>query len=109
HDAGHIVGAHTCNHPSLPLLGMVNMMAELSDCKHLVENIIGVPVRYFTYPPGSFNQVVPDATAQAGYPAAFTTRPSATLRPDQPLALPRIRYDVTEAATTVARRLRADS
>ena len=29
HDAGQIVGAHTCNHPSLPLLGRVAMMAEL--------------------------------------------------------------------------------
>jgi peptidoglycan/xylan/chitin deacetylase (PgdA/CDA1 family) len=107
HDAGQIIGAHTCNHPSLPSLSPVAMMAELSDCKHQVENIIGVPVRYFAYPNGAVNQSVLDATAQAGYRAAFTTRPSATLRPDQPLLLPRIRYDANEGAAAVARRIQA--
>ncbi len=107
HDAGHIIGAHTCNHPSLTLLGPLAMMAELSDCKHLVEYIIGAPVRYFAYPNGAVNQVVLDATAQAGYRAAFTTRPSVTLRPDQPLMLPRIRYDPGEAVSAVVARIRA--
>jgi len=83
------------------------MMAELSDCKHLVEYIIGAPVRYFAYPNGAVNQVVLDATAQAGYRAAFTTRPSVTLRPDQPLMLPRIRYDPGEAVSAVVARIRA--
>jgi peptidoglycan/xylan/chitin deacetylase (PgdA/CDA1 family) len=107
HDAGQIVGAHTCNHPSLTSLGSLAMMAELSDCKHQIEDIIGVPVRYFAYPNGAVNQVVLDATAQAGYRAAFTTRPSVTLRPDQPLLLPRIHYDPGEAVSTVVLRIRA--
>ncbi len=106
HDAGQIVGAHTCNHPSLPSLSGVAMMAELGDCKHLIENIIGVPVRYLAYPNGALNQVVLDATAQSGYRAAFTTRPSKTLRPDQPLLFPRIRYDVGEPVSAVVRRIR---
>ena len=107
HDAGQIVGAHTCNHPSLPSLSPVAMMAELSDCKHQVEDIIGVPVRYLAYPNGAANQAVLDATAQAGYRAAFTTRLSATLRPDQPLLEPRIHYDPAESISTVVRRIRA--
>jgi peptidoglycan/xylan/chitin deacetylase (PgdA/CDA1 family) len=107
HDAGQVVGAHTCNHPSLPSLGRIAMMAELSDCKHQVEDIIGVPVRYLAYPNGAVSPLVLEATAQAGYRAAFTTRPSGTLRPDQPLVLPRIRYDPGEAVSAVVRRLRA--
>jgi peptidoglycan/xylan/chitin deacetylase (PgdA/CDA1 family) len=107
HDAGQIVGAHTCNHPSLPSLNRMAMMAELSDCKHMVEDIIGVPVRYVAYPNGAANQAVLDATTQAGYRAAFTTRPSANLRPDQPLLLPRIHYDISEGANTVVNRIRA--
>jgi peptidoglycan/xylan/chitin deacetylase (PgdA/CDA1 family) len=106
HDAGHIVGAHTCNHPSLPALSPLAMMAELRDCKHMVEDIIGAPVRYLAYPNGAANQAVLDATAQAGYRAAFTTRPSGTLRPDLPLLLPRIRYDPAEAVSAVVRRIR---
>jgi peptidoglycan/xylan/chitin deacetylase (PgdA/CDA1 family) len=107
HDAGQIIGAHTCNHPSLTALAALAMMAELSDCKHLIEAIVGVPVRYFAYPNGAVNQAVMAATAQAGYRAAFTTRPSATLRPEQPLLLPRVAYNLGEAAATVVRRIRA--
>jgi peptidoglycan/xylan/chitin deacetylase (PgdA/CDA1 family) len=107
HNAGHIIGAHTCNHPSLTLLSTAPLMAELSDCKQQIENIIGAPVRYFAYPNGAVNQMVLAATAVAGYRAAFTTRPGTTLRPDQALVLPRIRYDATEAPGTVVQRLRS--
>jgi peptidoglycan/xylan/chitin deacetylase (PgdA/CDA1 family) len=107
HDAGQIIGAHTCNHPSLTLLGNLAMMAELSDCKHQIENIIGVPVRYLAYPNGAVNPAVLAATAQAGYRAAFTTRASVTLQPEQPLLLPRIRYDTGEGVAAVVGRLRA--
>jgi peptidoglycan/xylan/chitin deacetylase (PgdA/CDA1 family) len=107
HDAGQMIGAHTCNHPSLPTLSPLAMMAELSDCKHQVEDIIGAPVRYLAYPNGAANQAVLGATAQAGYRAAFTTRLAATLRPDQPLLEPRIHYDPAEAVSTVVRRIRA--
>jgi len=105
HDAGHIIGAHTCNHPSLPMLAPQVMMAELRDCKRLVENIIGVPVPYVAYPNGAVNQVVLDATAQAGYRAAFTTRSSVTLEPGQALQLPRIRYDPAQPASAVIARI----
>jgi peptidoglycan/xylan/chitin deacetylase (PgdA/CDA1 family) len=107
HDAGQIVGAHTCNHANLPSLSPMAMMAELSDCKHQIEDIIGVPVRYLAYPDGTTNQGVLDATAEAGYRAAFTTRPSGTLRPDQPLLLPRMHYDPAEAVSDIVRRIRA--
>jgi len=106
HDAGHIVGAHTCNHPSLTLLSWIAMEAEL-DCRHQVEAIVGVPVRYLAYPNGAVNQTVLAATAEAGYRAAFTTRASAVLRADQPLLLPRIRYDAGEALSTIIGRIQS--
>lgn len=106
HDAGHIVGAHTCNHPSLTLLSLVALNAELG-CHQQIEDMVRVPVRYLAYPNGAVNQTVLDATAQAGYRAAFTTRPSALLRADQPLLLPRIRYDATEALSAIVGRLRS--
>jgi peptidoglycan/xylan/chitin deacetylase (PgdA/CDA1 family) len=107
HTAGQIVGAHTCHHATLPLLAPQPMMAELADCKRQIENIIGVPVRYLAYPNGAVNQLVLAAVSQAGYRAAFTTRPSALLPPDQPLLLPRIEYVPGELAATVARRVQA--
>jgi len=107
HAAGQIVGAHTCHHATLPLLAPQPMMAELADCKRQIENIIGVPVRYLAYPNGAVNQAVLAAVTQTGYRAAFTTRASAVLRPDQALLLPRIEYVPGEAAASVARRVRA--
>ena len=83
------------------------MLAELADCRHQIEDIVGVPVRYLAYPNGALNPAVLAATTQAGYRAAFSTRPSAVLRPDQPLQLPRIRYDPRESAATVVRRMQA--
>jgi peptidoglycan/xylan/chitin deacetylase (PgdA/CDA1 family) len=106
HDAGHIVGAHTCNHPSLTVLSLVALNAELA-CRQQIEDIVRVPVRYLAYPNGAVNQTVLDATAQAGYRAAFTTRPATLLRADQPLLLPRIRYDPTEALSAIVGRLRS--
>jgi hypothetical protein len=83
------------------------MMAELADCKHQIENILGVPVRYLAYPNGAVNQAVLAATTQAAYRAAFTTRASAILRADQPLLLPRVEYVAGESAAGVARRVQA--
>jgi peptidoglycan/xylan/chitin deacetylase (PgdA/CDA1 family) len=108
HAAGQIVGAHTCHHATLTLLPAMPMMAELADCKHQIENIVGVPVRYLAYPNGAVNQTVVAGVTQAGYRAAFTTRPSAVLRPDQALVLPRVEYAVGESGASVARRLQAD-
>jgi peptidoglycan/xylan/chitin deacetylase (PgdA/CDA1 family) len=105
--AGQIVGAHTCHHATLPLLAPIPMMAELADCKHQIENIIGVPVRYLAYPNGAYNQPVLSEVTQAGYRAAFTTRVSAILRPDQPLLLPRIEYSPGESPAAVARRVQS--
>ena len=107
HAAGQIVGAHTCHHATLTLLAPTPMMAELADCKRQIEDIIGVPVRYLAYPNGAVNQAVLAAATQAGYRAAFTTRSSAVLRPDQPLLLPRIEYVASESAAKVARRIQA--
>jgi peptidoglycan/xylan/chitin deacetylase (PgdA/CDA1 family) len=107
HTAGQIVGAHTCHHATLTLLPYVSMMAELADCKHQIENIIGVPVRYLAYPNGAVNTTVVNGVTLAGYRAAFTTRASAVLRPEQPMLLPRIEYAVGESGASVARRLAA--
>jgi peptidoglycan/xylan/chitin deacetylase (PgdA/CDA1 family) len=108
--AGHEIGAHTCNHPSLPRLRVmrpVAFLAEVQDCKRTLESITGVSVVYFAYPNGSFDGPVAEAVATSGYRAAFTTRPAALLSPSSAFALPRIRIDVGEAPQSVLRRIRA--
>jgi peptidoglycan/xylan/chitin deacetylase (PgdA/CDA1 family) len=110
HRAGNEIAAHTCNHPSLPRLRVTRpeaFLAELQDCKARLEAMVGVPVVYFAYPNGSYDVGVMDAVAAAGYRAAFTTRPAATLSASTPFALPRIRFDVGESPIGVVNRIRA--
>jgi peptidoglycan/xylan/chitin deacetylase (PgdA/CDA1 family) len=107
---GFDVELHTCNHANLPLLARRNLLAfyaELQDCRHILENIIGEPVNYVAYPSGAYDAVVLDAVTRFGFRAAFTTRPSAVLNYRTPYTLPRIRYDPSEAPATVIARIRA--
>jgi peptidoglycan/xylan/chitin deacetylase (PgdA/CDA1 family) len=107
--AGEEVEAHTCNHPNLPLLERLNLnafLAEVQDCKRVLESIIGQPVNYLAYPFGAYDATVLDTVARVGYRAAFTTRASAVLSAGTPYTLPRIRYDPGEAPLAVVRRLR---
>ncbi len=107
--AGHEVMAHTCNHADLPTLAAVNrlgFLAELSDCKTRIENIVHATVPYLAYPNGSYNADTVQATHTAGYRAAFTTRAAALLPAGQPYALPRIRFDAWEAPDVVLERIR---
>lgn len=108
--AGFDVEAHTCNHPNLPRLARLNLdafFAELSDCKRLLEGIVGAPVNYVAYPSGTYDATVLDAVARFGYRGAFSTRQSAVLNANSPFTLPRIRYDPSESPSTVLRRIHA--
>lgn len=108
--AGNEVEAHTCNHPNLAYLARVNLngfFAEIGDCRQRLEAIVGAPVNYLAYPLGAYDATVMDAVSRFGYRAAFTTRASAVLSASTPFALPRIRYDPSEAPLAVIRRIRA--
>ena len=109
-DAGMEVGAHTCNHANLPALARANagaFLAELVDCRRLLERTIGRPVRYLAYPYGAVDAEVLRGVARAGYRAAFTTRPATLLPAGAPLLLPRVLVDVSAGAWPVVERLRA--
>ncbi len=108
--AGFEVEAHTCNHPSLPTLARRNygaFLAEIVDCRRMIENITGVPVPFLAYPDGSYDARVLAAVADAGYRGAFATRPSAVLNASSPYTLPRIEYNPSEAPNKVIARLHA--
>lgn len=109
-DAGFEVESHTCNHPNLVLLARRDLdafFAELQDCKRILEDLLGAPVNYIAYPMGAVDATVIDAAGRFGFHLGFTTRVGAHLSNSASLSLPRIRYDVAEAPTTVLRRIRA--
>ena len=53
HAAGHLVGNHTTTHPFLANKSVHFIREELAGCNHLLEDVLGAPVRYFRAPYGA--------------------------------------------------------
>jgi peptidoglycan/xylan/chitin deacetylase (PgdA/CDA1 family) len=107
---GFEVELHTCNHPNLPLLARRDLdafYAELQDCRRMLQDTVGQAVDYVAYPSGAYDATVLDAVARFGFRGGFTTAASATLNYRSPYTLPRIRYDPSESASVVVRRIKA--
>ena len=57
-DAGHLIGNHTMNHAKLTRCSPVEIRTELSDCSRIIEDTLGLEVRYFRPPHGMRNPAV---------------------------------------------------
>jgi len=68
------VGSHTVNHNKLALLDKETIVAEVTESKAMLEKEIGQPVDSISYPEGSYNDTVIEATRKAGYKMGFTVR-----------------------------------
>jgi poly-beta-1,6-N-acetyl-D-glucosamine N-deacetylase len=67
------IAAHSVTHPrDLGELPLAEMQREVKESKRILEEKLGVPINYFTYPEGHYNEQVVQAVAAAGYLAAFT-------------------------------------
>jgi peptidoglycan/xylan/chitin deacetylase (PgdA/CDA1 family) len=53
HAAGHLIGNHTMTHPWLAWQSRARIRAEIADCNALLEDTLGVPVRFFRPPHGA--------------------------------------------------------
>ncbi len=65
--------SHSVTHP-LDLIGMTDnqLRIELGESKKILEQELGVPIKYFTYPVGKNNDHIRQLVAEAGYKAALT-------------------------------------
>lgn len=71
------IASHSVTHPpDLRELSDADLAYEMTESKRRLEEIIGQPVHYFSYPAGHYDQQVAHAAADAGYLAAFTMRQS---------------------------------
>jgi peptidoglycan/xylan/chitin deacetylase (PgdA/CDA1 family) len=67
-------GGHTKTHLYLGLLNNDKVLIEeIAGSKEAIEHELGVPVNYFCYPVGGFNQRVKEIVKQSGYQGACTT------------------------------------
>jgi peptidoglycan/xylan/chitin deacetylase (PgdA/CDA1 family) len=68
-----IAGAHTRHHVYLPRVTPEMARDEIAGSKKIIENHLGHPIRYFSYPSGGFSTEIKGLVQQAGYAAAVTT------------------------------------
>jgi len=81
------IGSHSHSHIDLKSAGPLQLKKEMEYSKSLLEDKLGIQVRFFSYPFGRFNQATMQACREAGYQAAFTMNPTAQIY--QSFALPR--------------------
>lgn len=71
------IASHSVTHPpDLREFNDADLTYEMTESKRRLEAMIGQPVHYFSYPAGHYDERVTQATADAGYLAAFTMRQS---------------------------------
>lgn len=83
------IGSHTASHAFLPHLDPAGTEHELESSKAALEDLLGRPVRLFSYPAGGVTQTARAAVAKAGYEGAVTTNYGSQLH--DPYALHRIK------------------
>ncbi len=68
------IGSHTVSHPYLTRLNDNEVMHELLDSKHFLEDLLGKPVRLFAYPHGDYDKRIRDLVEEAGYEIARNSK-----------------------------------
>ena len=104
-DAGWEVDSHTLTHPDLTTLDDAALRHELVDSRRQLRKRFGVPVDFFAYPAGKYDDRVKAATEAAGYKAATTVDEGIARGRDDPFALKRVRVNGSDTADSLMAKL----
>jgi peptidoglycan/xylan/chitin deacetylase (PgdA/CDA1 family) len=104
HDSGIEIGAHTVNHPDLTGLAYADALAELTESKRSLEELVAAPVEVVAYPYGSASAETREAAREAGFRAACRTAGEGSWA--DPYDLPRQAMD--NRASLIGLRLKRD-
>jgi peptidoglycan/xylan/chitin deacetylase (PgdA/CDA1 family) len=66
-EAGWEIGSHTVSHPDLTRIPTARLRSELVDSKRDLEDRLGRPTRFVSFPFGRYNERVLDAMRESGY------------------------------------------
>ena len=69
--SGHVIGAHTWDHPNLTKLVMTKWVTQIDQPKRKLESITGQPVTCFAFPYGAWNEQVVRKLQESGFTTAF--------------------------------------
>ncbi len=75
HQNGFEFGSHTLSHPNLTTLSENQKYEELFGSRKKLEISLNMPIHFFCYPFGIYNEATVTAVKEAGYQAACSNRP----------------------------------
>lgn len=91
-EAGWEIDAHTLSHPDLTSVGDRQLTQEVAGSRRELQRRFGVPVDFFCYPAGRYDDRVVAAVRRAGFLGATTTLDGLADR-DEPFTLRRVRVN----------------
>lgn len=101
------LASHSRTHPDLTTLDETTLEDEVAGSRRALQRRFGVPVNFFCYPAGSYDDAAIAAVRAAGYEGATTELPGAASPDDSPYELPRIRMEPGDGADGLAAKLAA--
>jgi peptidoglycan/xylan/chitin deacetylase (PgdA/CDA1 family) len=104
--AGWELSAHTITHRDLTTLRPARLRAEVAGSRFILRRQFRVPVDFFCYPSGRYDDAVIDAVRAAGYLGATTTR-YGVAQPDELFTLQRVRVNGSDGSDGFASKIEA--
>jgi peptidoglycan/xylan/chitin deacetylase (PgdA/CDA1 family) len=104
--AGWELGAHTINHLDLTQVDAATLAHEVSGSREALRRRFHVPVNFFCYPAGKYDDAAIAAVRAAGFRGATTVEPGLA-RPDERYALRRVRVNGSDTPESVRQGLAA--
>ncbi|MGH2958745.1 MAG: polysaccharide deacetylase family protein [Solirubrobacterales bacterium] len=104
--SGWELGSHTISHPDLTTLGPSELEAEVAGSRTKISERFDVPIDFFCYPAGKFDEGVVAAVEDAGYKGAVTVE-EGIATPDKPYELNRVRINGDDGVDGFASKMRS--
>jgi peptidoglycan/xylan/chitin deacetylase (PgdA/CDA1 family) len=102
--AGWELDSHTLTHQDLTLLSGSDLRREVAGSRARLRKLFGVPVNFFCYPSGRYNDAVVTEVRRAGYLGATTTNEGFGV-PSKLFVLPRVRVNGSDTPRTLGAKL----
>lgn len=77
------IGSHTVSHPNLLQISHQEVIRELVKSKAVLENLLGRPIEWLSFPRGAYDDSLVQIALEAGYRRLFTIEPK-LVNPMQP-------------------------
>lgn len=105
--AGWELGSHTVTHADLAQLSGAELRREVAGSRRRLERRFEVPVDFFCYSAGSYDEEAVAAVRSAGYRGATTTEPGLAAPGGDRLTMPRLRVGGDDGAAGLAATIEA--